>query len=162
MSDVVPPVTESAKRPGVVRRSAGAVGRFWRWSVIGDYAQFRDSAGALVRGLRSATARQQARQEAFAEAMARLGLTAADVQQRIEELRGRSLLYGGIAGVALVIFMAMPWVTNPMSHALLSLGVFLLALVRYSAVRFRMAQCQQRELMPYWTWVRRWWAGRDG
>ncbi|MDQ1090610.1 hypothetical protein QE400_000023 [Xanthomonas sacchari] len=98
-----------------------------------------------------------ARKETFQEASDRLGLTAQDIERRASELRSQSVLYLGIAALAFVVFMLLPFVRNPFSHATMSLLVMLLALSKYSVSRWRQAQCEQRTLVAYVAYWSRWW-----
>ncbi|MEB1409476.1 hypothetical protein JH265_22500 (plasmid) [Xanthomonas campestris pv. campestris] len=163
MTEEVPAKKIQATRvdvtPAPTRRKAIAgVARLARIVYLGDlgeirrtHAYFRDR---LQRVLHQG---RYARNETFEEAQARLGLTPQDIARRAAELRSQSLLYLGVAGVALFVFLLLPLVSNPISHAAMSLLVMVLALSKYSVSRWRQGQCEERNLVPYMSYWLRWW-----
>lgn len=148
---------EVASQPA--RRGAVAgVARVARIVYLGDLTEIRRT-HAYFRDRLSRVWNQgrRARKESFQEASDRLGLTPEDIARRASELRSQSVLYLGIAALALLVFMLLPFVRNPMSHATMSLLVMLLALSKYSVSRWRQAQCEQKALVPYMAYWARWW-----
>lgn len=150
---------------GAIRRTARsvgrgirAVGRWYKWSVIGDTREITQSAAALRARLHEVLhAGDYARHETFAAACERLGLNAEDLVRRRSELQLAARMFLIVALITLFVFAYLPWSAHPVSHALFCSLVLTMALSRYSVVRWRQAQCEQCELMPYLSYWRRWW-----
>ena len=141
-----------------VGRGVRAVGRWYKYALVGDTRDITQSAAALrARMHQILHAGENARHETFAEACERLGLDAEDVARRRNELQLAARMFLVVAGVSLAVFAYLPWSPHPVSHGLLCLLVLAMALTRYSVVRWRQAQCEQCELMPYLRYWRQWW-----
>lgn len=152
---------EQPKKPGILRRGAGRVGRFVRFSLVGDVSEVKQThAFFKARVDRVLNASKYARTETFEQACERLGLSDRDVIRRASELRSAAVLYWGVAAIAFAIFCATPFVDNPLSHGLASFMVMCVALAKASVLRWRQAQCEHRSLMPYGAYWRAWWKAR--
>lgn len=155
-------MTESTPKParkGLVRRAAAGTGRLMKFALIGDTREITMVAGMLrSRMHRLLHPGDYARTETFAEACERLGLTPEDIERRRKELASLAKLYLAIAVAALVVFGYLPWSAHRISHALCCVLVLAMALARYSVLRWRQAQCELQDLVPYLPYWRRWWA----
>lgn len=150
---------EMRSRPGWIRRTMGRAGRVVKFVYLGDTSEVRDTHEYFKRRMhRVLHPGLYARHETFGEACDRLGVTAGDVERRIAELRSAGLLYKAIALVAFAVFCMMPVVAHPISHGVMSTLVLAVALAKASVLRWRQAQCEQRTLMPYAAFWRKWWA----
>lgn len=156
---------KNAREPGAIRRTTQtvgrgvrAVGRWYKYALIGDTRQVTQSAAAIRDRLSEIlNAGAAARQETFVEACDRLGLSEEDVLRRQAELGMAARVFLLVAGVALLVFGYLPWSAHPISHGLFSLLVLAMSLTRYSVLRWRQAQCEARELMSFAGYWRQWW-----
>lgn len=149
---------QNPSHPGWMRRTAGRVGRAVKFVYVGDTSEVRNTHRYFKQRMhRALNPGVYARQETFAEACERLGLSPEDVARRAAELRSSAVLYKAIAAVALGVFCMMPLVTHPISHAVMSALVLAVALAKLSVVRWRQGQCEQHTLMPYVAFWRQWW-----
>lgn len=91
----------------------------------------------------------------FAEAVARLNLTEADLRDKEEEFQFRSALgfLSIVAGFAFFVFF--PTVTHQVSHILMSAGVMLVGAASWLRWRFRACQVRDRELYAFGSWLAR-------
>lgn len=93
--------------------------------------------------------------ETFADAVARLNLTDADLRDKEEEFQFRSAL-GFLSVVAgLTFFVFFPMSTHQVSHILMSAGVMLVGAASWLSWRFRASQVMKRELFAFGAWARR-------
>ncbi len=158
-------VEQPPQKPGAIQRTTQkvgrgvrAAGRWYKYALIGDTRQVMQSAAA-IRGRMAEimNAGAEARHETFAEACDRLGLSEEDVVRRRDELQMAARVFLMVACASLLVFGYLPWSPHPVSHGLFSLLVLVMALTRYSVLRWRQAQCEQCELMTYAGYWRQWW-----
>lgn len=136
------------KAMGVARR----VGSVYVWSIAGDWREVRENAGRLrerLHGLRN----RKYREESFDCAVERLGLTKEQLRQRQDQLFGLSVIYGLIVVIAVVFLCVAPLSAHPVNHALMSLGVIIVAGTKFLAARFRVAQIHSRRLLGFKEWL---------
>ncbi|HUX62233.1 DotA/TraY family protein [Sulfuricella sp.] len=99
--------------------------------------------------------------ETFADAVARLDLTEADLHTRAREFQYRSALWFLVFVVGFSVFAISPMVSNMASHAMLSAGVMLLGVVNTLHWHFRACQVRDRALYGFGGWfVRDIWVRR--
>lgn len=134
------------------RTAIRRVGKAYVWSVAGDWSEVRENASRVGQRLRGLLGRKY-RDESFADAVDRLGLSQESLRQRHDQLAGLSIVYGVIVVVALGFFGVTPLSDHPFSHALMSLGTAILAGTKFLAARFRVAQIRAGQLFGFWEWL---------
>lgn len=136
------------KAVGIVRR----VGSAYVWSIAGDWREVRENAGRLRERLRALRNRRY-RDEDFDEAVDRLGLSKERLRQRHDQLSGLAMLYGTITLIALGFVCAAPLSEHPINHALMSIGVAVVAGSKFLSARFRVAQIRAGQLFGFKEWL---------
>lgn len=132
---------------GVTKR----VGKAYVWSITGDLKEVRENAQRLRDRIHGLMHRKYA-QESFEDAVERFGISAQDLKKRHDMLSALSLLYGAIFIVALISLGASFFSPHPVNHALMSVGVMLIAGTKFLAARFRLDQIRQRKLFSFKGW----------
>jgi hypothetical protein len=157
------PVQRSLKAPATRRRGALAatggilarVARGYIWTITGNMAETRASIKRtrdnVQRLLDSATAAH--RQETFDEAVARMGLTQSDLDERQRRIGLMAYFFGLILVVSLVLLLISPWSLDPVSHVLMTGGVAVMSFVRLLVLQFRMAQLREKRLFSLRDWL---------
>lgn len=97
--------------------------------------------------------RRKPRHETFTEAQERLGLTDADLRQRLKHFNLQMALCFFVFCVSLSFLMISPLVNNPVSHALNSAGLMFMSIAGCLVWRFRICQVQDREFYSFGGWV---------
>lgn len=133
---------------GLVRR----VGAAYVWSIAGDWREVRENAGRLRERFRALRSRRY-RNEDFSTAVARLGLSKERLRRRHGQLYGLSVLYALIMAIALAFVCAAPFSEHPFNHALMSIGVAIVAGSKFLAARFRAAQIRAGRLFGFKEWL---------
>lgn len=136
------------KAIGAVRR----VGSIYAWSVLGDWREVRENATRLRDRLQAMRNRRY-RDEQFDDAVARLGLSDEKLNRRRGQLSGLSVLYGSIVIVALLFLCATPLSDHPINHAVMSIGVMIVAGSKFLAAKFRVAQIDAGRLFGFNEWL---------
>lgn len=145
------------KRPGLLGkgwRLAKRTGKFYVWTVTGDLQELK----ASLQRLKANSARvlhPEFRNESFSEAVARQGLHEAELDKRADYLASLSFLFGLIAAMAGIFLVATPLSPSPVNHALMSIGVFVVAAAKCAALRFRVAQIRRRQFFEFKDWLLR-------
>ncbi len=134
---------------GIVRR----VGRAYVWSITGDWREVRENAGRLRDRLRALRNRRY-RDEDFDEAVDRLGLSKESLRQRHDELTSLSVLYAVIVVIGLGFLAAAPQSEHPINHALMSIGVVIIAGSKCLVARFRVAQIKAQRFFGFGEWLK--------
>jgi len=134
---------------GIVRR----VGRAYAWSILGNWREVRENASRLQERLRQLR-EGRSRYETYTDAVERFGLTKAHLLKRHEELSSLSVLYGVIAGIGIAFMLGAPYSEHPINHALMSIGVALVAGSKFLATRFRIAQIKSQRFFGFGEWLR--------
>lgn len=119
-------------------------------SAVGDAVAAAGRIGELVKEILQ---RRKARRETFAEAVERLHLTEADLQQRLQEFPFRAALWFLGFAVSFSFLVVSPLVSNPISHALNAAGGMVLGLSCWLSWRFRTAQLRDRTLYSFGSWM---------
>jgi hypothetical protein len=140
--------SQAEKKPGIIRR----VGSVYVWSIVGDWSEVRDNARRVRERFDQLRSRRY-RKENFADAVARLGLTNECLCARHDQLSSLSVIYGLIVLVAFGSLCAAPWSEHPINHALMSIGVALVAGSKFLASRFRAAQIRAGKLFGFKDWL---------
>lgn len=135
-------------KKGIFRRAVSA----YAWSIAGDWREVNGNAKRL-RARLAALRNFKYREESFDDAVNRLGLTKAELHRRHDQLLGLSAIYGLIVLVAIGFFCIAPYSTHPVNHALMSLGVIIVAGSKFLASRFRVAQIRSRWLFGFKEWL---------
>ncbi len=136
------------KEKGIVRR----VGRMYAWSIIGSWREVRENASRLGQRLRELRAGPR-RHETFTDAVDRFGLTTERLVRRHDELTSLSVLYAVIVVIGLGFLAAAPQSEHPINHALMSIGVMLVAGSKLLTARFRIAQIKAQRFFGFWDWL---------
>lgn len=97
--------------------------------------------------------RRKPRTETFDEAVERLHLTDADMQQRLKHFSFQMALCFFVFCVSLSFLMISPLVSNSISHALNSAGLMLMSLAGCLVWRFRICQLRDREFYSFGGWI---------
>jgi conjugal transfer/type IV secretion protein DotA/TraY len=101
--------------------------------------------------------------ETFADAVARFGLSDADLLAKAHEFQNRAALAFIVFVIGFAFFAASPMVSNVLSHAMLSAGVMLLGATNWLRWYFRTCQVRDRSLYDFSGWfVRDVWVHRIG
>jgi len=137
------------KEIGIVRR----VGRMYAWSILGTWREVRENASRLGQRLRQLREGPR-RYETFTDAIDRFGLTTERLVRRHDELTSLSVLYAVIVVIGLGFLVAAPQSEHPINHALMSIGVMLVAGSKLLAARFRIAQIKAQRFFGFWEWLR--------
>jgi len=132
---------------GITKR----VGKAYAWSITGDLKEVRENASRVKERLHGLLNRKYAN-ETFEEALERHQVTDKHLKQRYDTLAGLSVLYGAIVLVALVSLAASYFSPRPINHALMSLGVVVVASTKFLSARFRVAQIRERKLFSFKSW----------
>ena len=133
--------------------AARRVGKAYVWSIAGDWREVRENFGKL-RARLAELRNSRYLDESFAEAVDRLGLTRAQLHQRHDQLFGLSVIYGLIVLVAFGFLCATTYSPHPINHALMSIGVALVAGSKFLATRFRIAQIKSQRFFGFGEWLR--------
>lgn len=136
------------KKKGIFRRAGSA----YVWSVAGDWCEVKENFGKL-RARLAALRNFKYREESFGDAVSRLGLTQKELHRRHDQLFGLSVIYGLIVIVALGFLCATPYSPHPINHALMSVGVMILAGSKFITARFRVAQIRAGQLFGFKEWL---------
>ncbi|MDH0342146.1 hypothetical protein [Chromobacterium haemolyticum] len=149
------------KRPGIFVRTGRVVkrvGGFYLWTVAGNLQERKDELKRIKEGVHAILHRKY-RTETFADAIARKGLSSADLEQRAKTLAAYGFLYGLITLIAIVFLFATPLSPRPINHALMSSGVAIVAGTKVLAIRFRVAQIRARSFFEFKEWL---WGKKGG
>ncbi len=113
------------------------------------------AAGRVGYLVKSAVFRAKPRIETFDEAVARLGLSDADIAARFSEFRQRAAWWFLGASIALCLLILAPIMSpnNLSSHIMLALGAMVWTSSRALVWQFRAGQARLRELIGFWQWV---------
>lgn len=136
------------RKKGIIRRAGSA----YAWSIAGDWQEVKENAGRL-RARLAALRNFKNRKESFGDAVSRLGLTKEQLHHRHDQLFGLSVIYGLIVIVALGFLCATPYSPHPINHALMSVGVTILAGSKFITARFRVAQIRAGHLFGFKEWL---------
>lgn len=136
------------RKKGIIRRAGSA----YVWSIAGDWQEVKENAGRL-RARLAALRNFKYRDESFGDAVSRLGLTKEQLHRRHDQLFGLSIVYGLIVIVALGFLCATPYSPHPINHALMSVGVTVLAGSKFITARFRVAQIRYGRLFGFKEWL---------
>lgn len=135
-----------------VKGAARRVGKAYIWSVAGDWREVRENFSRL-RARLDELRNPKYRNESFDDAVSRLGLTKAELHRRHDQLLGLSAIYGLIVLVAIGFLCLAPYSSHPINHALMSLGVIIVAGSKFLASRFRVAQIRAGQLFGFKEWL---------
>lgn len=119
-------------------------------SVVGESVAAFGRVGTL---LKQVFTRRKPRHETFTEAQERMGLTEADLQQRLKNFSFRAALWFLMFCISLSFLMVSPLVSNPISHALNSAGIVLVSIAGCLVWRFRICQVKARAFYSFGGWV---------
>ena len=158
MNEAPPPdqkkMPERSGLLGKARSGFGALGRLYTKAQFGDMQQFVEERRNFRGWLRSRIApRTTKRHESFDEAVVRLGIGEDDVSERYKVLSRLAWTYGLVAGVALLMLVASPFVRHSASQFFISLGLLGVMGARCLISRFRMAEIRARRLMSFQEWI---------
>ncbi|MGH8077274.1 MAG: hypothetical protein ACREPE_08125 [Lysobacter sp.] len=146
-------------RRGLIGRTVGGAGRLLKRAYIGDTTEIQTTHRFVKERLhRALHPGEFAHNETFDQAVERLGVSEEDLVNRAAQLASSAMLYLIVAIISLLVFCLMPWAAHPISHAVMSGLVLVMALAKLSVVRWRQGQIQQRSLMDYVAFWRHWWA----
>jgi hypothetical protein len=134
---------------GIVRR----VGRIYAWSILGTWREVRENASRLGQRLRELRDYRH-RFETFTDAVDRCGLTTERLVKRHDELTSLAVLYAVIVIISLGFLAAAPQSEHPINHALMSIGVMLVAGSKFLVTRFRIAQIKAKRFFGFGEWLR--------
>lgn len=136
------------RKKGIFRRAGSA----YAWSIAGDWQEVKENAGRL-RARLAALRNYKYREESFGDAVSRLRLTKEQLHRRHDQLFGLSVIYGLIVIVALGFLCATSYSPHPINHALMSVGVMILAGSKFITARFRVAQIRSGRLFGFKEWL---------
>lgn len=121
--------------------------------VAGVVVETGAAAGRIGGMLRRLLVRKTPRTETFADAVARLRLTDADLQARQRDFHFYSALsfLAAVVGFGFLVFA--PMSEHPLSHALLSAGLIAVAGARTLSWHFRACQVRDRALFGFGEWL---------
>lgn len=137
------------KEKGIVRR----VGQIYAWSILGTWREVRENASRLGQRLRELRDYRH-RFETFTDAVDRFGLTTERLTKRHDELTSLAVLYAVIVIIGLGFLAAAPHSEHPINHALMSIGVMLVAGSKFLVTRFRIAQIKAQRFFGFGEWLR--------
>ena len=140
----------AAEKKGIIR-SAGSA---YVWSIAGDWSEVKENAGKLRARLHELRNRRY-REETFDDAVKRLDITKERLHQRHDQLLGLSIIYALICIVVFGFLCATQFSPHPINHALMSIGVMLLAGSKFITARFRVAQIRSGQLFGFKEWLLR-------
>lgn len=131
---------------------------FWyvyRTSLMGDVSVITKSVKRTRERLAelAGLARKEAKRETFAEAVARLGLSDAQLLHTQQGLELKAAVWFALCAVAFVFLVMSVVSVHPVSQAALSIGVMALAASHAVKARFRAAQIRRRELFDFAAWL---------
>ncbi len=118
-------------------------------SAVGDTIAAAGRIGELVKKVLT---RQNPRRETFDQAVQRLQLSEADLYQRLKDFHFRTALWFMVFCISLSFLMVSPLVSNPVSHALNSAAIMIVALACCLIWRFRTCQIRDRSLYSFGGW----------
>lgn len=136
------------RKKGIFRRAGSA----YAWSIAGDWQEVKENAGRL-RSRLAELRNSKYREESFGDAVSRLMLTKEQLHHRHDQLFGLLVIYGLIVIVALGFLCATPYSPHPINHALMSVGVMILAGSKFITARFRVAQIRSGRLFGFKEWL---------
>ncbi len=137
---------------GKVAGGAKKVGRFYVWTITGDLNELKENTKS-IKDRFSGILHREYRNETFEQAVERLRVTDRDLAERLSHLSGIAFLYGLVAAIAFLFFLATPLSVNPLNHGMMSFGVGFMSGAKFLTTRFRMAQIRARELFGFKEWL---------
>ena len=143
------------KRPGIFTRSARAakrVGAFYIWTVTGNLDDLKANTKNIKEGVKGILNRRY-RRESFDDAVRRLKLSENDLNARVDHLSALAFLFGLITLIALIFVVVTPLSHSPVNHALMSIGVMVVAGAKLLTTRFRIAQIKNRKFFEFKDWL---------
>ncbi|KAF1702932.1 hypothetical protein [Pseudoxanthomonas kaohsiungensis] len=154
-------MNEEQKAPGLVsrvtRRTAKAgkgAAKWWMYSTVGDVPAEIEHRKRTFAWLKRLIARgNRGRVESFEQAMKRLGVSAAELQQRIAQVERMFYVYAivGVAGLASLLLS--PFVNNALSQFFMSAGVIGVCGAKAVVCRFRIYQMRERKFVAFGDWL---------
>ena len=145
------------QKRGVLRatgRAVKAVGRAYVWSITGNWDERKQEMARLRAGI-ARLLNGKYRVETFDEAVARRGVSEADLQRQARELSALGMLYGMVSLLAVLFACGAGLTPHPWNHLVTAAGVFVVAFSKFLGTRFRVAQIERRQLFSFKDWLTR-------